>query len=618
MSRAAGKRGEGTPDAARSEWQSYRRLLVWVRPYWPRLLAGLLFGVLYSAANGGFVWVIKNGLREVFQTGNRPMGVFFLAVALFFPLAALARGFCDYVSTYAIQWVGRRVVMDLRNAMFRHIHDLSVGYFTQSRTGDLISRVTGDTSMVEHAVSTILADVAKQPATLLFMVVAVFVLDARLAVVSLVIFPVIVVPVLAFGRRVRKASRQGQERMADLVSIVQESVSGTRIVKAFGMEEHELRRFSEQTRAFFGRAMRVTRASAGVEPVVLLFASVGVTLLLCYVRLTSMPMDRFFAFIAAYFMMYEPAKRLSKIHVQIQQGSAAADRIFEVLDTKSAVCDAPAARPLPLPVQEIVFDRVDFTYGDEQVLKGVSLRVVAGEKIALVGSSGAGKTTLVNLLPRFYDVTGGRILVNGTDVRAFTLASLRGAMGLVTQDTFLFNLSVAENIAYGTPGADRRAIEDAARRAHAHTFILSLPNGYDTVIGERGVRLSGGQRQRLSIARAILRNPPILILDEATSALDTESERMVQAAIDELIAGRTVFAIAHRLSTIANCNRILVLDGGRVAEEGSHAQLLAAGGLYRRLYDLQFDMAPAAPRRGGVPEGSDGAGAAASVGMGAG
>jgi subfamily B ATP-binding cassette protein MsbA len=581
-----------SPQAARAatDWATYRRLLTWVRPYRARIAAGFIFGLLYSAANGAFVWVIKGGIQKVFHPDASQTGFFLAALAVLFPAAALLRGACDFASSYFVQWVGRRVVMDLRNAMFRHMHTLPAAYFTSSRTGEIISRITNDTTLVESSVSGVVTDLAKQPATLVGMVIAVFLLDARLAAVSVLLFPVCVLPILAFGRRVRRAARESQERMADVVSIVQESVSGVRIVKAFGMEEHEISRFSAQTRAFFGRMMRVARASASVEPVTTLIAAVGIALLLLYVRWTAMPVDRFLAFVTAYFLMYEPVKKLSKIHMLVQQGSGSADRIFEILDTESTVRDAPHACALRLPVRDIVFDRVSFAYGAHPVLEEISLRVAPGEKIALVGSSGAGKTTLVSLLPRFYDVTGGRILINGVDIRDLTLASLRGGIGLVSQDTFLFNTTVAENIAYGQPAADAVAIEDAARRAQAHTFIEALPQGYNTVVGERGVRLSGGQCQRLSIARALLRNPPILILDEATSALDTESERTVQAAIDALIAGRTVFAIAHRLSTIANCDRILVLDGGRVVEEGSHAQLLAAGGRYRRLYDLQFDL----------------------------
>ncbi|MBN1557093.1 MAG: ABC transporter ATP-binding protein [Lentisphaerae bacterium] len=573
------------------EWRTYRRLLGYVRPYAWRLGAGFLFGILFALANGGLVWVVKGGFDEVFGRGAGRQPGPMLIVAVFFPLVGLLRGAADYFSAYYIRWVGHRVVMDLRNALFSHMQGLSIGYFSRSRTGELISRTTNDTLLVERAVSTVVADLAKQPVTLVSMVVWIFLVDVRLAAVSLVVFPVCLIPIAVFGRRIRRNARRAQEHIADVVSILQETVTGIRIVKAFGMEAYEIRRFVENTGAFFRRIMRVARANVIVEPIIVFIATVGVSLVLVYVRAAGMTVGEFAGFATALMLMYEPVKKLSRIHLSVQQSSGAADRIFEVLDTESAVRERPGARPLRGEVREISFEQVTFGYDDAPVLRDVAFRVGAGERVAIVGSSGAGKTSLVNLIPRFYDVSGGAVRINGEDVRDLTLESLRRRIGLVTQETFLFNDTVARNIAYGSPEADRAAVEDAARRAHADGFIRAMPEGYDTVVGERGVRLSGGQRQRLAIARAITRNPPILILDEATSALDTESERLVQAALDEVMKGRTVFAIAHRLSTIANCDRIFVLDGGRVVESGSHESLLAAGGVYRRLYDMQFGTA---------------------------
>ena len=568
--------------------RTYRRLLGYVRPYRGRLAAGLLCGLFYALSNGALVWVIKGGFGEVFDPGAMQRWLL-LCLVLMFPAVALVRGMTDYLATYYVRWVGHHVVLDLRNAMFRHVHDLSVGYFTESRTGELISRTANDTMLVERAVSSVLTDVAKQPVTLACMIAWVLILDVHLALVSFVAFPLCLIPIIQFGRRVRKNTRQAQEHVADLVSILQETVSGVRIVKAFGMEQYETGRFEACNRSFFGRVMRVARAGAIVQPIIVFIATVGIALVLLYVRTVRMPMGDFFAFGAAMFMMYDPVKKLSKIHLAIQQSSAAADRVFEVLDTEADVRDRPDAVPLEGDVREIAFEDVGFSYGDEQVLAGISFAVKAGERVALVGSSGAGKTTLVNLLPRFYDASSGRVTINGTDLRSLTLKSLRARMGLVTQETFLFNDTVAHNISYGSEQRSPRDIEEAARKAHAHEFIAAMPQQYDTVIGERGVRLSGGQRQRLAMARAILRNPPILVLDEATSALDTESERLVQAGLNELMTGRTVFAIAHRLSTIINCDRIFVLERGRVAEQGTHAELLALGGTYKRLYDLQFE-----------------------------
>jgi len=571
------------------DWATYKRLLGCVRPYRGRLVLGFLCSLLYGGSNALMIWVVKGGFREVFDPASGELGGLLLVVAVLFPAVGIARGLSDFLTAYYFRWVGHRVVMDLRNAMFTHVHELPVAYFSQSRTGELVSRTTNDTMLVERAVSTVIADLAKQPFTLIGMVVWVFLVDARLAAVSLIVFPVCVIPIAIFGRRIRRHSREAQERIADFVSILQESVAGVRIVKAFGMEPYEIERFRRQTRSFFGRIMRVAKANAIVEPIIVLIATVGIGLVLVYVRLVHMSLDNFVAFVAALLMMYEPVKKLSRIHLAVQQSSAAADRIFEVLDTECTVVDRPGAIAFDEEVAEIVLDRVSFDYGDGPVLTDISLRVKAGERIAFVGGSGAGKTTLVNLLPRFFDVTAGGILLNGSDIRDLTLESLRSCIGLVTQETFLFNESVADNISYGSVASSRREIEEAARRAHAHDFIGEMPDGYATIIGERGVRLSGGQRQRLAIARAILRNPPILILDEATSALDTESERMVQAALDEVMVGRTVFAIAHRLSTITNCDRIVVLDRGCVAEEGPHGELISLGGIYKRLHDLQFE-----------------------------
>ena len=571
-----------------SSAQVYRRLILLSRPYWTRLLVGTIFGILFAGSTTGLLVALKGTLARIFDP-QVPLAAAMLIAGALVPLAVL-RGVGYYFSVYFVNWVGNRAVMDLRNRAFESLVQLSPAYLMRRKSGDIISRVASDTTQIESAVSTVLGDLVRQPLAAAGMVGFLVWLDVRLALISLLLFPVCLVPVLLFGRRVKRFAREGREQMGELVSVLQEAVLGLRVVQAFNMEPYEMERFRRRSRQVFSRVMRVIRARAAVEPLIVTISVVGLAAALVYSRWSGMSADEFFAFALALVGLYEPVKKLSTLHLVIQRSTAAAARVFEIVDAPVGVTDRPDAVNLVPPVEIIRYRGVAFRYEreEEAVLQGIDLEVRSGQCLAIVGSSGSGKTTLVNLLPRFFDVTEGRIEINGRDIREYTLRSLRDCIGIVTQETVLFNDTVANNIAYGKAGASREEVVEAARRAHAHEFISRLPQGYDTVIGDRGVRLSGGEAQRIAIARAILKNPPILILDEATSALDSESERLVQQALDELMAKRTVLAIAHRLSTIAHADQIVVLDGGRIVERGTHDELLRRGGLYRYFYELQF------------------------------
>lgn len=571
-----------------SSGRIYRRLILLSRPYWTRLLVGTLFGVLFAGSTTGLLVALKSTLGSVFDP-EVPLTATVLVAAALVPLAML-RGLGYYFSVYFVNWVGNRAVMDLRNRAFECLVHLSPAYLMRRKSGDIISRVASDTTLIESAVSTVLGDLVRQPLAAAGMVGFLVWLDLRLALISLLLFPVCLIPVLLFGRRVKRFAREGREQMGELVAVLQEAVLGLRVVQAFNMEPYEVGRFQRRSRQVFSRVMRVVRARAAVEPLIVTISVIGLSAALVYSRWAGMSAEEFFAFALALVGLYEPVKKLSTLHLVIQRSTAAAARVFEIVDAPVGVADRPGAVDLVPPVETIRYRNVEFRYEPEEeaVLKGIDLEVRSGQCLAIVGSSGSGKTTLVNLLPRFFDVTEGRIEINGRDVREYTVRSLRDCIGIVTQETVLFNDTIANNIAYGKTGATRQEIIEAALRAHAHEFVSRLPQGYDTVIGDRGVRLSGGEAQRIAIARAILKNPPILILDEATSALDSESERLVQQALEELMAKRTVFAIAHRLSTVAHADRIVVLDGGRIVERGTHDELLRRGGMYRYFYELQF------------------------------
>lgn len=575
----------------------YRRLLAYVKPYRSRLVTGIAFGIAYGPLNVAVLAVVKRVWAQFFEQGVAGWTWWQAAgVAVLLPVAMAGRGVCDFASVYLMNWVGMRAVMDLRTRMFAHLQRLSLDYYTGTRTGELMSRVTNDTSAVQFGLANVIEDIVKEPVTLLSVFGWLVYTDWKLSLAGLTILPVCLIPIVVFGRRTRKASRLMQMSQADLLAVLQESVAGVRVIRAFGMEASETADFQKICREFFNQRMRIIRARAVNTPLIELVAGAGGALVFIYAFYVGIEGSKLIAFGLGLFMLYAPVKKLSRVHLQIQETLAAGDRIFQLLDEQPSVIETVTPKEMPRFSRAIEFDHVTFRYagaGDKLVLADVNLQILAGSLTALVGSSGAGKTTLFNLVPRFYDPASGTVRIDGLDIRDVSFAALRRQIGLVTQETFLFNDTVANNIAYGQAGAPRDAIIAAAKRAHAHDFIMQMPQQYDTPTGDLGVKLSGGQRQRLAIARAILKNPPILLLDEATNALDTESERAVQAALDDLMWGTnqrtlTMLVIAHRLSTVQHADQIVVLDQGQIVEQGTHAELIALGKTYKRLYDLQF------------------------------
>jgi ATP-binding cassette, subfamily B, bacterial MsbA len=576
-----------------------RRLFSYSAPYRVRLLWALVGMVVYAIGYATLAYLVKPIFDNVLPNQEGVATIAELIVVVY-----LLKGMGSYASSYLMTDVGQRVVMDLRNELFRHILGQSAGFFAQGATGRLLSRINNDVGQVQQAVSETIGDLTRESLALVGFVALMMYYDARLTLFCLTAAPLVVYPLVRLGQRVRRTTRRSQEALEQLSHLSTEAFTGHRIVKAFGTEAVEGEKFKKAGYHLFRTNMKVTAALSTLPPLMELLGGLGIAAALWYgsrqIAAGNMTAGQFVSFFSALFMMYEPAKKLSRVNANLQQSIAAAERIFEMLDTHTEVHEHPNATAIAPFERCIEFRDVGFGYdeGPGRILRGVSFTVEAGQMVAIVGRSGAGKTTLVNLLPRFYDVSAGSIYIDGVDIQHVTLASLRNQIGIVTQETVLFDDSITSNIAYGAKSASREMVEAAARAANAHDFIAALPKAYDTMIGERGQRLSGGQRQRLAIARALLKNAPILVLDEATSALDAESELLVQEALANLMLNRTSFVIAHRLSTIRRADAIIVLEHGHVVEIGRHDELLARpDGTYATLYQLQLLEGKKAERR---------------------
>jgi subfamily B ATP-binding cassette protein MsbA len=567
----------------------FKRLLKLAKPHSFKFSVAMVCMLVVGATTSALAFLVKPTLDEIFLKQNAKM-------LQWIPLAVvgiyLVKGACSYAQTIMMNFIGQRIVADLRAELYRKIQTQSLSFFTRNPTGILMSRITNDVSYVQGAVSEAVTALLKDSFTLICLVFVIFYRDWQLAIIAMFVFPLAVYPIAKFGQKMRQVATRTQVTVGSLMTLLQETISGTRIVKAFSMEEYENRRFSGENERLFRLNLKSVSINAASSPFMEFLGGLGIAAIVFYggyqvIHGQSTP-GTFFSFLTALIMLYEPVKRLTNVNNTIQQGIAGAERVFAIIDLIPEIGNRPGAAPLPRISREIEIRNVDFRYEEAPVLRNIDLRIRAGEVVAFVGMSGGGKTTLVNLIPRFYDVTEGAITIDGRDIRNVTVESLRGQIAIVTQQTILFNDTVRNNIAYGDIVKTEEEIVAAAKAANAHDFIVRLSMGYDTVIGEQGTKLSGGERQRISIARAILKDAPILILDEATSSLDSEAEVEVQDALENLMKGRTTLVIAHRLSTIRNADRIIVLVNGEIREEGTHETLLACQGEYCRLYNMQF------------------------------
>jgi len=599
--------------------QQLKRLLRYAHPYRMRLMLSVLMMALVGALDAFRILLIGPILDRVLNPASqsRDLALFpgsnslrlqqlvppyfhiqnpWTVVAFALVAATVLKGIFDYAGTYMVNYAGFGAITDLRNDHYSSILPRSVGFFMKHPTGTLLSTTVNDVEKVQFAMSTVLAEFLQQTSILIATACVVIRLGGRSSWILLLFVPFIVASAARIGERVRSTTRKGQDKLAEIQNILHETITGNRIVKAFGMELWESVRFAKAAQRLFRANLRSVAAAAVSSPLMDIFGAIAIALLLLLgrdqIKANNFTVGTFMAFIIGVFKLYDPVRKFALFNNSFQQALGASSSIFNFMDVNDEVQERPDARILPGFHSSISFRNVSFSYGENgearEVLRSINLEIRRGEVMAFVGSSGAGKTTLANLIPRFFDVTGGSLMIDGHDVRDVTVLSLRSQVGIVTQDTILFNDTVRNNIAYGQPHIEQSVVMAAAQAALAHDFISLMPEGYDTIIGERGLRLSGGERQRLAIARAILKNAPILVLDEATSALDSESESLVQSALQNLMAGRTVFVIAHRLSTVRRADKIVVLENGTISDIGSHEELMSRLGIYRRLYDLQF------------------------------
>ena len=570
--------------------KNYLRLLAYIKPYRKRLAAAVVCIIMAAGANLYLPWIIKDMIDDVLMSKDMLMLNLIAAGIL---VVMFTRGVFYYGQSYLVSYVGQRVIIDVRSVLFRKFQKMPLSYYDRQQTGTVMSYITNDVSAMQSAIVDNLIELVTESSILIGSLGMMIYLDWKLSLLTLMTIPLVGFAMKIFGRKLKRSSTVIQERAAEITSLLQESISAIRVVKSFVRETYEIRRFEEQNWRNFQAAMKNVKLSSLLTPTVEFLAAIAVTFIVWFggyeVVNEVITAGELVAFLTYAVNLANPVKRLSRVYAAIQKAMAAADRVFEVMDLDEKITDVPGAKPLP-PIQgQVEFKDITFSYKEGQpALQHISLKAEPGQMIALVGPSGSGKSTIANLIPRFYDVDSGTIAIDGHDIRQVTADSLREQIGLVPQETMLFSTTVMENIRYGRLDATDEEVVEAARAANAEEFIKDLPEGYDTKLGERGLNLSGGQRQRLAIARAILKNPRVLILDEATSALDTESEKIVQDALDKLMVGRTSFVIAHRLSTIFNADQIFVVENGQLREHGTHEELLAAGGLYSNLYNIQF------------------------------